>query len=119
MEITGYILSQYSWKFSEYCYKRLVPSARELISFLDVAPVDVSYEAVKLMDYTVSVMKGDKFSSVTVALTPNPHTKAEEGRIIYQASMDGSIEITDWLLDQILGQVFGHHDKRITSVKYG
>jgi hypothetical protein len=118
LEITGYVLSQYNWKFSEYCYKRLVPSAREKISFLDVAPVNVEYEPVKLLDYTVTVLKSDNFSTVTVALSPNPHTKAEVEKIIYSAHMDKSIEITDWMLDQIIGQVFGHHDKRITSVTH-
>ena len=83
-----------------------------------MAPVNVEYVPVKLLDYIVTVLKSDKFSTVTVALTPNPHTKAEVEKIIYQANMDKSIEITDWLLDQIIGQIFGHHDKRITSVNY-
>ena len=120
MEITGYVLCQYSWKFSEYCYKRLVPSAREKISFLDVAPVKVEYVPVTLLDYHIKVSKGDsKFHTISVALVPNPHTEAKDEHIIYQTNVASGTEVTDWLVDQIIYQVFGHHDKRITSVTYG
>jgi hypothetical protein len=96
VEINGYVLSQYAlYKFADYAY-----GERQLI------------------DYHVCVSKGDGFSVITVTLLPAKDTRADVALLVYSAKLSSRVEVTEWLLDQAMGQIFGNHDKRITSIEY-
>jgi hypothetical protein len=117
MEVTGYVLCTDTGKFKDYRYTRFVPPAVAEDIFLDSVQIPQTFEAVKVIDYCVLVSGHPGYNAVSVVLTSNCRTKADTSLAIYSSNMAKEIEITDWLIDQIVWQIFGSHDKRIVSVK--
>ena len=113
MKMTGFVLSQYADRFSDFCYPRFAPlEIRKPCEW-----IGDDLKMVKVIDYLVCVSQEDGYSTITVVLTPNAATRADVALIVYTSKLSARLEVSDWLVEQAVGLVFGHHDKRITSVE--